>query len=33
MGYEEILELQEKIGFVSKGLTQEKIDGIPKVIF
>lgn len=30
MSYEELLALQERIGFVSKGLTREKISSFPK---
>ena len=31
MTYEEILALQERIGFVSKGLSKEKINALPKM--
>jgi hypothetical protein len=30
MTYEELLALQEQIGFVSKGLTRDKINSFPK---
>lgn len=32
MTYEEMLELEEKIGSVSKGLSQEQIDKLPKKV-
>lgn len=31
MTYEEILALQERIGFVSKGLTRERVNEFPKM--
>lgn len=31
MTYEEILQLQERIGFVSKGLSKDKINALPKM--
>eukprot|EP00828_Plagiopyla_frontata_P010119 TRINITY_DN15303_c0_g1_i1.p4 TRINITY_DN15303_c0_g1~~TRINITY_DN15303_c0_g1_i1.p4 ORF type:complete len:108 (+),score=17.60 TRINITY_DN15303_c0_g1_i1:498-821(+) len=31
MTYEQLLELQEQIGYVNKGLTEEEIDKIPTV--
>lgn len=31
MTYEELLALQERIGFVSKGLSREKINSFPKM--
>ena len=31
MTYEELLALQERIGYVSKGLTREKINKFPKM--
>lgn len=31
LNYEELLELQERIGFVSMGLTDEEIEAIPIV--
>ena len=31
MTYEELIALQERIGFVSKGLTREQINSFPKL--
>lgn len=33
MTYEELLELEEKIGSVSKGLTEEQIQKLPKKVY
>ena len=33
MTYEELLELQEKMGSVSKGLTEDQIQKLPKKVY
>ena len=31
MSYEELIALQERIGYVSKGLTRDQINALPKM--